>query len=195
MIRRSFQDFLKSPFIPLHGALVHPHLEYGVSACSPNRVADINHLERIQRLATRLVTGIRHFAYKERLQRLDLHFLQRWRPRVDAFKIFTGLLDVDPYLFFLPPARRRLSGLPYKVYWNVTHRRSWGLWNTGISSRLPSLQLFLSMFSRNGWRKFGQKPFHISPHPTCSYHLYMLPSSLFYTCGILRPVVAYFLLL
>ncbi len=30
-------------------------------------------------------------------------------------------------------------------------------------SRLPSLQLLLSMFSRNGWRKFGLKPFPISP--------------------------------
>ncbi len=39
----------------------------------------------------------------------------------------------------------------------------WGLWNTGKSSRLLSLQLLLSMFSRNGWRKFKQKSFPISP--------------------------------
>ncbi len=39
----------------------------------------------------------------------------------------------------------------------------WGLWNTGISSRLPSLQLLLSMFSRKGLRKFGQKSFPMSP--------------------------------
>ncbi len=41
----------------------HPFIR-GLSAsaatCSPNLVADINHLERIQSLATRLVTGIRH---------------------------------------------------------------------------------------------------------------------------------------
>ncbi len=35
------------------------HLEYGIPACSPNLAADINHLEKIQRLATRLVTGKR----------------------------------------------------------------------------------------------------------------------------------------
>ncbi len=62
MIRRSFQDISKSAFIPLYGALVHPHLEYGMPTCSPNLVADINHLERIQRLATRLVTGMRHLS-------------------------------------------------------------------------------------------------------------------------------------
>ncbi len=80
-------------------------------ACSPNLVADINHLERIQRLATRLVTGTRHLPYEERLQRLGLHSLQRQRLRADvitAFKIFTGLLDIDPNLFFLPP----LEGTP-----------------------------------------------------------------------------------
>ncbi len=59
MIKRSFQDLPKSTFIPLNGALVRPHLEFGMPACSPNLVADINHLERIQRLATRLVTAPR----------------------------------------------------------------------------------------------------------------------------------------
>ncbi len=44
MPRRSFQDLLKSDLIPLYGALVRPHLEYGMPARSPNRVADINHL-------------------------------------------------------------------------------------------------------------------------------------------------------
>ncbi len=59
MLRRSFQDLSKSVFIPLYRALVRPHLEYGMPASSPNLVADINHLQRIQRLATRLVTGMR----------------------------------------------------------------------------------------------------------------------------------------
>ncbi len=98
---------------------MRPHLEYGMPACSPNLVADINHLERIQRLATRLETGMRHLPYEERLQRLGLHSLQRRRLRDDlitAFKIFKGLLDIDPNMFFLPSARRGLSGLPYKVH-------------------------------------------------------------------------------
>ncbi len=72
------------------------HLEYGKPACSANLVADINHLERIQRLATRLVAGMRHLPYEERLQ---------WqRLRADLITA----LDIDPNLFFLPPARRVL---------------------------------------------------------------------------------------
>ncbi len=112
-----------------YGALVRPHLEYGMPACSPNLVADINHLERIQRLATRLVTCMRHVPYEERLQRLGPHSLQRRRLRDDlitAFKIFKCLLDIDPNLFFLPPARRGLRGHPFKELQDVSHRRRGG---------------------------------------------------------------------
>ncbi len=67
MIRRSFQDLSKSAFIPLKKALVRLHLEYGMPTCSPNLVADTNLLERIQRLTVRLVTGMHHLPYEERL--------------------------------------------------------------------------------------------------------------------------------
>ncbi len=40
MIRRSFQGLSKSAFIPLYGALVRSHLEYGMPACSPNLAAE-----------------------------------------------------------------------------------------------------------------------------------------------------------
>ncbi len=125
----SFPDLSKSASIPLYGALLRPHLKYGLPACSPNLVADINHLERIQRLATRLVTGMRHLPYEGRLQRLGRHSLQRRRLQADlitAFKIFTGLLDIDPNLLFIPPTRRGLRGHPYKVLQRASHRRRRG---------------------------------------------------------------------
>ncbi len=70
---------------------MHPHLEYGM----PSLVVDINHVERIQRLASNLVTGIRHPCNEERLQRRRLRAVLS-----TAFKIVTGLLDIDPDLFF-----------------------------------------------------------------------------------------------
>ncbi len=105
------------------------YLQYGMSACSPNLVADIKLLGRIQRLATVLVTGMRHLPYEERLQRLGLHSLQRRRLRADlvtAFNIFKCLLDIDPNLIFLPPARRGLRGHPDKVLQGGSHRRRRG---------------------------------------------------------------------
>ncbi len=70
-------------------------------------------------------TGMRHLPYEERLRLLGLHSLQRRRLRDDlitAFKIFTGLLDIDPNLFFLPSARRGLRGHPFMVLQGANHR-------------------------------------------------------------------------
>ncbi len=68
MIRHAFIDLSKYASMPLCGVLVRPHLEFGM----PNAETDVNRSERIQRLAKRLVTGIRHLPYARRLQRLSL---------------------------------------------------------------------------------------------------------------------------
>ncbi len=103
MIRRSFQDLWKSAFILFYGALVRLHLEHGMPAFSPNFVADINDLERIQKLATSLVTGMRHVPYE------DLSSL--------PFEYWSELV------FFLPLARRGLRGHPYKLLQGASHHR------------------------------------------------------------------------
>ncbi len=51
MIKHSFQYLWKLDFTPLYGAIVRPRLEYGMSAYSPNLVADINHIERILKIS------------------------------------------------------------------------------------------------------------------------------------------------
>ncbi len=110
--------------------------------------------------------------YEERLQRLGLHSLQRRRIRADlitAFKIFKGLLDIYPNLFFLPPAQRSLRGYSFKLLEGASHRRRRGsaflvrdvkYWNKLPASvvTVPSVNAF-----KKSWRKFGQKSFPISP--------------------------------
>ncbi len=63
LVRRSFCELSKTAFTPLYCALV-PHLEYAMEANVPTLRADINQLERAQRLATRLVRGLRHVPYE-----------------------------------------------------------------------------------------------------------------------------------
>ncbi len=100
-IRRSFQDPSKLAFIPLYGALVRPHLEYGMPAWSPNLVADINQLELIQVLATRSSPPLRRetaatgpsFLVAATTSGLPDYHIQN----------FTGEMDVDQNLVFLPP--------------------------------------------------------------------------------------------
>ncbi len=82
-----------------------------------------------------MVISICHLPYEVRLQRLDLHSFLRRRLRVDlitAVKVFTGLLDVDPNMFFLPPTRRDLRGHPYKVLQGTSHRLRGSAFSVGV---------------------------------------------------------------
>ncbi len=58
---------------------------------------------------------MRHLPYEERLQRLGLYSVQQRRLRADlipAFKILTGLWDIDPNLFSFLPLDAALGGTP-----------------------------------------------------------------------------------
>ncbi len=59
IIKWPFAELSVSRFAPLYNAQARHHLEYAMQACSPNLVADVDCLEQIQRLATRLVKGFR----------------------------------------------------------------------------------------------------------------------------------------
>ena len=60
-------------------------------------------LEAVQRRATKLVRGISQLSYSARLKALKLPTLQYRRKRGDmitTYKIFHGLIDADPSMFF-----------------------------------------------------------------------------------------------
>ncbi len=75
-------------------------------------------MERIQRLATRMVKGMTELPYEGRLRRLNIFSLERRRLRGDltlAYNIFHGRLDLPQAEFFAAPAERDLRGHDFQL--------------------------------------------------------------------------------
>ena len=65
-------------------------MEFAIQAWSPYLKKDIKKLERVQRHAAKLIPGLSHLSYKDRLLRLNLTTLEDRRNRgyfLEAFKI------------------------------------------------------------------------------------------------------------
>ena len=147
-ISKSFHYRTRKGFLKLYIQYVRPHLEFSVQAWCPWTARDTQELERVQKRAVSMISGLRGTNYEEKLKELGLESLEDRRTKLDlvqTYKILHGFDKVDSKVWFttygetqnrltrasnfpLNLVRSRVSRL--EVRQNFFSQRVIGLWNS-----------------------------------------------------------------
>ncbi|GAB0183592.1 hypothetical protein GRJ2_000824500 [Grus japonensis] len=117
-IKRGVTSRSREVILPLYSTLVRPHLEYCVQLWGSQHKKDNDLLNWVQRRAMKMIKGLQHFPYEDRLRQLGLFRLEKrslWVHLIVTFQYVKLAYKKDGERLFTKACSDRKRGNDFKL--------------------------------------------------------------------------------